>query len=90
MTQRWIRSPEVVWRTSLERIVLLPPGAHDPTVVTGPGAVVWLLTEEPMTTEEIVSQLARVYRTPRQQIEDDVHRLLDDLEKRGAVCEVRA
>lgn len=81
----WRRHPEVLWRRSLDAVVLLPAAANEPVTLPGTGAVVWDLLEEPATLPDLVATLHDVYGEDPATIEHDVTALLERLEALGAV-----
>ena len=83
----WRRREDVLWRRSLDAVILMPAGADDPVTLPGTGASVWDLLEEPATVAELVGVLSEAYDAgDRQVVEHDVRRLLLDLEALGAVA----
>jgi len=82
----WRRREDVLWRRSLDSVILLPVGVEDPMTLPGTGASVWDLLEEPATVAELVAVLAEAYGAERTVVEHDVRALLDELEALGAVA----
>jgi hypothetical protein len=85
----WRRRDDVLWRRTLDAVLLFPPGADEPLTVAGSGALVWDLLAEPATLTELVDALASVYGDDpdtRAVIERDVATLLTDLEHRFGVA----
>jgi Coenzyme PQQ synthesis protein D (PqqD) len=56
--QRWRRSAEVLWRRSLDAVVLLAPGRSEPFTLTGTGPEVWDLLDEAHSLDELAAVLA--------------------------------
>jgi hypothetical protein len=81
----WRRRDDVLWRRSLDAVILLPVGVDDPLTLPGTGASVWDLLEEPTTLAELVATLAEAYDTDPAVVEHDVLELLSELEELGAV-----
>lgn len=81
----WRRRSDVVWRRSLDAVILFPPGADDAMTLTDPGAVVWDLLEQPATLDELVDTLVQLYAGDRSTIEHDLRELLVGLHDRHAV-----
>jgi len=81
----WRRREDVLWRRSLDAVILLPVGVDEPRTLLGTGASVWDLLEEPATVAELVAILADAYDTDAAVVEHDVRALLADLEALGAV-----
>jgi hypothetical protein len=82
----WRRREDVLWRRSLDAVMLLPEGVDDPVTLPGTGASVWDLLEEPATLAELVTILAEAYDgADAAVVEHDVRALLAELEQLGAV-----
>jgi Coenzyme PQQ synthesis protein D (PqqD) len=81
----WRRRDDVLWRRSLEAVILLPAGADEPLTLPDTGAIVWDLLEEPATFDELVATLADVYNTDATTIATDITPLLTELQTRGAL-----
>jgi len=81
----WVRSPDVLWRWSLDRVLLLPPESEGPFVLTGPGAALWDLLEAPMSTEALIVELANLYDVDRDTVQAEVVPLLAELTERGGL-----
>jgi hypothetical protein len=82
----WRRREDVLWRRSLDAVILLPVGADDPVTLPGTGASVWDLLEEPASLAELVTTLAEAYdHADPSAVEHDVSALLAELETLGAV-----
>jgi hypothetical protein len=82
----WHRREDVLWRRSLDAVILLPVGVEDPLTLPGTGASVWDLLEEPATLTQLVATLAEVYEEDPAVVEQDVRALLAELEDLGAVA----
>jgi hypothetical protein len=81
----WRRRDDVLWRRSLDAVILLPVGADDPLTMPGTGAAVWDLLEEPASLAELVVILAEAFDADPAVVEHDVATLLAELEDLGAV-----
>jgi hypothetical protein len=81
----WRRRDDVLWRRSLDAVIVLPVGADEPLTLPGTGAAVWDLLEEPASLAELVAALAEVYEEDPAVVELDVTTLLAELEDLGAV-----
>jgi hypothetical protein len=82
------RRADVLWRRTLDTVILFPVGAEEPVTMPGTGAVVWDLLEEPATLAELVDTLADVYGEDAATIEHDVAALLEQLRALAAVTTV--
>jgi len=83
----WRRRDDVLWRRSLDAVILMPVGAEEPVTLPGTGAAVWDLLEEPATLAELVAILADAYDdADPAAVDHDVRALLAELERLGAVA----
>lgn len=82
---RWRRREDVLWRRSLDAVVVLPAGTDEPVAIAGTGAAVWDLLEEPGTLDEIVEALLERYEADAAVVSHDVVELLERLAEMGAV-----
>ena len=76
---RFVRSPHVLQRRTLDTFVLLAVDGDEPVVLGGTGADVWSLLVEARTLEELVDTLAEHYSGDPDVIGADVAALLDTL-----------
>jgi hypothetical protein len=76
---RWVRSPHVLQRRTLDTFVLLGIDADDPVILGGTGADVWALLAEARTLDQLVGILAEYYAGDATVIAADVAALLDTL-----------
>jgi hypothetical protein len=79
------RRAEVLWRRSLDAVVLLPPGSDDVVTVAGTGADVWDLLDTWRTVDGLVALLAQRYQGDPGAVAADLEVLLGDLAGFGAV-----
>jgi hypothetical protein len=80
---RWSRSPNVVDRTTLRGVMVLPADGAA-VVLTGTAARVWQALARPAADDELIARLA-----PAQATADEVGAALDRLRVMGAVRETR-
>jgi hypothetical protein len=85
VTVRLRRRPDVLWRRSLDAVVILPVGADDVLTLAGTGPAVWELLSEWRTAEDLVEQLAAAYGSDPALVDADLRPLLADLEARSAI-----
>jgi len=81
----WRRRDDVLWRRSLDAVILLAANADEPLTLPDTGAIVWDLLEEPATFDELVTTLADVYNTDATTIATDITPLLEELAALGAL-----
>lgn len=79
------RRPEVLWRRTLQTVLLLPPDRDDVVTVGGPGGAVWELLDTWRTVDALVELLAPRYDADPAEIARDVEALLGELEALGAL-----
>lgn len=80
-----MRSPAILWRNVGEHVVLAPPGREDFEELSPTAAAAWRMLETPRTLPELTEALASTYRVPRDDIVDDIRRLVEDLIDRAAI-----
>jgi hypothetical protein len=79
------RRPDVLWRRSLDAVVLLGVDADDPVTIAGTGVDVWDLLETWRTVDGIAEILAERYDAEPERVAGDVSVLLRRLEDGGAL-----
>lgn len=79
------RRSDVLWRRSLDSVVLLPAGSDDVITVSGTGADVWDLLETGRSVEGMVGLLCERYQGDPAVVTRDVEALVGDLAARGAI-----
>jgi coenzyme PQQ synthesis protein D (PqqD) len=83
--ERIRRRPDVLWRRSLQAVVLLPAGADETYTMGGTGIALWELLAEWRTADDIVAVLADVFGADPEVVRADVTPILDALTARGAI-----
>jgi len=81
----WRRRDDVLWRRSLDAVIVFPVGAEEPVTLPGTGAAVWDLLEEPASLAALVAALADAYDEDPAVVGHDVSTLLGELESLGAI-----
>jgi Coenzyme PQQ synthesis protein D (PqqD) len=84
MTDRLVRSPNVLWRRTLRGVVLRPVGGKA-VMLDGSGWLVWDALAAPATLEELSDQLAARTGGEAKIIAADVQPVLDQLVRLKAV-----
>jgi Coenzyme PQQ synthesis protein D (PqqD) len=79
------RRPGVLWRRSLDAVVLLPPGAPDVITLAGTGLAVWQLLAEWRSEHELAEVLAAAYGSTPDVVVRDLGPLLHALDGAGAL-----
>jgi hypothetical protein len=85
---RFVRSPHVLQRRTLDSFVLLGVDAEEPVIVAGTGADVWTLLTEARTLADLVEILSDHYEGDRDVIAGDVADLLDRFVAGGVVLRI--
>jgi hypothetical protein len=85
---RFIRAPETLWR-QLAGVTLVRTVA-DPDVVElwGTGVLLWAALVEPVTADELATDLAALVGAPLDVVAGDVRAALADLVGRGVVTQL--
>lgn len=83
--ERFRRRPGVLWRRSLDAVVLLPPDAAETYTMGGTGPVLWELLADWHTTEDLVTRLAELFDAQPDVVAADVAPVLADLQALGAL-----
>jgi hypothetical protein len=78
----------VLWRRSLDAVVLLPPGLDEPVTLAGSGPALWELLVEPGTVGQLATVLAREHDADPATIEADIVPVIERLAAIGAVEQV--
>ena len=76
---RFRRRPDVLWRRSLDAVVLLPAVAEEPVTLLGTGPELWELLAEPRTLEDLAEVLAGLHGVDPAVVRADVAPVLADL-----------
>jgi hypothetical protein len=79
------RSPAVLSRTVGDHVLLASLDRPNVDELSGSAAVVWELLATPLTTAELMDELAALYDASTEVLARDVGELLRDLERRGWV-----
>jgi hypothetical protein len=85
---RWHRHPHVLWRRSLDTVVVLADGLDEPIALAGTGPELWALLAVPRTAEEIVDALAAAHDTAPEAVAIDVLPVLEQLDRAGVISRV--
>jgi len=90
MTGRYVRSPRVVWRATLDGVLLRPLDAGDirPVLLNGSGGLLWNELASPTSVEALCERLAAATGSDPAVISADVRPVLDQLVQAGIVVAV--
>ena len=83
--ERLRRRPDVLWRRSLQAVIVLPASARETHTLGGTGVALWELLAEWRTVDDLVGALAEAFGADPADVEHDVVPLLADLTVRGVV-----
>jgi hypothetical protein len=79
------RRPEVLWRRSLDALVLLPRSAEEVVTVGGTGADVWDLLDTWRTVDGLAQSLSQRYLADEAMVHRDLEALIALLVEHGAL-----
>ena len=85
MAPTWQRRNDVLWRQSLDSVIVLGADGGEPLTLAGTGPAVWALLERPITLDAMAEQLAQRFNTSIEAVKDDIDSLLRHLEEAGAI-----
>jgi len=81
----FVRGDTVLWRRTADRVLVLPPEAAAPTVLTGTSVALWDLLVRPRAIADVVARLAEQYASSTERVRADVEPALDELCARGVL-----
>jgi len=79
------RGEHVLWRRSLDAVLLLPVGAAEPLTLAGTGPDVWELLAAPASAPELARELGARFDADPATVEADLAPVLDRLLALGAI-----
>ena len=85
MTVRWQRRADVLWRQSLDGVVVLPSGADEPLGLAGSAGALWNVLERPVSLEDLVKTLSNSYDAEPETVRRDIEPLLNRLSSARAI-----
>jgi coenzyme PQQ synthesis protein D (PqqD) len=77
---------DVLWRRTLDRVVILVPASGEFLTLQATGSDLWSAIEPPAPLGEVAERLAAIYGAPTAQIVADIEPVLQELRRRGAVA----
>lgn len=81
----WERAPEVVWRRSGVRRLVVGPASDEVVVMEGSGQLIWDLLEHPISEGDLVATLSDAFDESADQLRPDVLAFLTELSSAGLV-----
>jgi hypothetical protein len=85
VTGAFRRRPDVLWRRSLDAVVLLPLGAEDVITLAGTGVAVWELLDTWRTVDALTELLSLEYHAEPATVRADLEPLIDQLVSLGTL-----
>jgi hypothetical protein len=82
---RYRRRRDVLWRRSLDAVILVAGGRAEPMTLSGTGPEVWTLLETPASVTDLADRLASCHKADRHVVEEDLNRVLERLLALGVV-----
>ena len=90
MTRRILcRRRDVLWRRSLDAVLVLPVGASEPLIFAGSGPELWELLAVPTSMADLASTLAERHAVDVAVIEKDLDAVLEQWISLGIVEEAQ-
>lgn len=86
----WQRTATVAWTDDGDDVAVATTPTTMVHVLTGSGALLWHLLDEPLTTDDLARRAARSAGLDPEEIHDDVAAFLTDLAERGLVRRAQA
>ena len=83
--ERWVQGRGVLWRWLVDGVLVLPPRAEHPFVISGSGAALWAAFAQPRSVRDIVTELAQHYAAEPALIKGDVESVIEELVARGGL-----
>ena len=85
MSEAVARAPEVLWRRTFDRVIVLGRDGGDLQTLLGTGVDIWDLLSTPQTVDTMTAALADRYRADAYVIRSDVAALIEQLVAAGVV-----
>ncbi len=82
----WERVPEVVWRRSGGRRLVMGPDTEEVVVIEGSGQVIWDLLDQPIGEDELARELSAGFGIPTSELRPDIVAFLTELRSAGLVA----
>ena len=80
-----LRRADVLWRATLDGVLIRPLGAAELTKLAGTGRALWAVLEEPASFDEVCELLAEIHDADAAAIAADLVPVVDDLVARGVL-----
>jgi len=80
-----IHRGDVLWRATLDAVLVRPLHATEVVKLEGTGRALWEVLSEPCSFDSVCAELARTHDADPAQIAVDLRPVIDDLVDRGVV-----
>lgn len=87
---RFIRAQDSLWRQFADVTLVRTVGNPEVVELWGTGALLWTVLIEPVSVNELASDLASVVDAPLDVVTRDVHNALTELVRRGLVMQLES
>lgn len=81
----WERAPEVVWRRSGDRTILMGRATGDVLIVEGIGVPMWDVLERPVSEDDLVAELSDRFGVEADHVREELTSFLVELQSIGLV-----
>ena len=85
-----LRRADVLWRATLDGVLVRPVGATEVVKLAGTGRALWAALDEPASFDELCAQLAAAHRADEATVAADLGPVIDDLVSRGVLERIDA
>ena len=80
-----LRRGAVLWRATLDGVLIRRPGADDVVRLGGTGASLWQALREPRRSDRVVAELAEIHGVDEATVAADLAPVVAELLERGVV-----
>ena len=80
-----IRRGDVLWRATLDGVLVRVPGGDDVVKLAGTGAALWAELDEPIRFHAVCAALARTHDANAERIASDLAPVIDELADKAVV-----
>ena len=81
----WVRRNDVLWRWTLDGLLVLPAGREEPIVLERPGQALWQALREPRSLAEAVVVVSEEQGRDHDSVALELHESLEQLDDAGAL-----
>jgi hypothetical protein len=80
-----LRRADVLWRATIDGVLIRPLGASTLTKLAGTGRALWALLDEPASFDELCARLAADHDVEVEVVAADLAPVIDDLVAEGVL-----